>query len=476
MENLSLVGNTELQNAFDRVRAAYCSEGAFSYSDRMAKLKALAKLLDNNRNAIINALTADFGHRATEESRISEIANTVGNINYAISKLHKWMRPKLRSTSMWFLPGQNRLLPQALGVVGVMVPWNYPVNLAISPLAAALSAGNRCLIKVSELTPRTEVLLRNILAEVFDETEVVVVGGDASVAAEFAALPFDHLLFTGSTSVGKKVMTAAARNLTPVTLELGGKNPVVVSEDYFIGEACHRIVWGKTYNAGQTCVAPDYVLLPKGASKDFGVWASRHFRTLFPGGAMSLDYTSIINETHFNRLQSLVDDAIARGAEVMQLEAVTDAHRQNRKFPLTLVFNVSADAKLMQEEIFGPVLPVLEIDAIDQAVDFINQRARPLAVYHFSNSVQYQSILANKVVAGGMTVNDVMLQYLQPSQPFGGVGGSGFGAYHGEEGFKTFSHMKPIFSQRGFGAFTGIKLLYPPYNMLGRFIIKLMHG
>ncbi|CAA0104350.1 Coniferyl aldehyde dehydrogenase [Zhongshania aliphaticivorans] len=476
IDNLELLSNSELQLAFNRVKAAYNTKGAFSFSERKEKLKKMAILLDENRNAIINALSAYFGHRAIEETRISEIANTVANIDYAVSHLHKWMRPKLRSTSMWFLPGQNRVMPQALGVVGVMVPWNYPVNLAISPLAAALAAGNRCLIKVSELTPKTEVILRTILAQVFDDSEVVVVGGDATVAAEFASLPFDHLLFTGSTAIGKKVMSAAAHNLTPVTLELGGKNPVVIEEDYFLGEACHRILWGKTYNAGQTCAAPDYALIPKGAINDFRVWSSRHYRSLFPCGAMSMDYTSIINQSHFNRLQDLVDDARNKGAEILQLEDFTDQHRKHRKFPFTLIFNPSLDSKVMKEEIFGPILPIIEVNGLDEAIQFVNERSRPLAIYHFTDSTESKNKLAEKVVAGGMTVNDVMLQYLQPSQPFGGVGGSGFGAYHGEEGFKTFSHMKAIFSQRGFGSFTGIKLLYPPYGMLGRLIIKLMRG
>ena len=447
-----------------------------SPASRIAKLKKLARALQDNREKIVAALNSDFGHRSTEETRIAEIGASVGHIEFAVKHLHSWMRPRRRSTSMWFLPGANRIEPQPLGVVGIMAPWNYPINLAVAPLVSALAAGNRAMIKMSEYTPAATKVLREILAPLFDESEVAVFGGDASASAAFSALPFDHLLFTGSTHVGRMVAAAAAPNLTPLTLELGGKSPVIIDDDYSIKEAASRILWGKTFNSGQTCVAPDYILLPKGKLNDFVIEMSRLYRARFPEGAASGDYSSVIDQRNYDRLTSLVQAAEASGTQVVSMEPEASALASKRKFPVTLLLNPSADSRVMREEIFGPVLPVIEVDSVDEAIGRINAGDRPLALYFFGHSERNQEKVLKGTHAGGVTVNDVMLQYLQVAQPFGGVGASGYGSYHGLEGFDTFSHLKSVFRQRGFGGFTGLKLLYPPYGHIGRRLIGMMGG
>lgn len=457
------------RNAYERARSP-------SLIQRRKALRTLSRLLQDNRDAIVAALHSDFGHRSSDETRIAEIGATVANIEFARRHLAAWMRPRRRSTSMWFLPGANRVQAQPLGVVGIMAPWNYPINLAVSPLASALAAGNRAMIKMSEYTPASSQLLKQLLAQAFDQDQVAVFGGGPAESQHFSALPFDHLLFTGSTAVGRKVMAAAAANLTPLTLELGGKSPVIVASDYPMEEAASRVLWGKTTNAGQTCVAPDYVLVPQGRARDFVIWMSRHYRQRFPDGAQGQDYSSIIDQRNYQRLGQLVETAQSGGAEVVPLEPHTEALVAARKFPLTLILNPADDSRVMREEIFGPVLPVLEVPDVDHAVQRINAGERPLALYLFSHSEKIQQTVMKNTHAGGVTINDVMLQYLQVAQPFGGVGASGFGRYHGREGFETFSHMKAVFVQRGFGRFTGLKLLYPPYGPLSRRLISLMGG
>ena len=465
-----------LEAMLQRQRQAFEAERFPSCTQRRRRLAALISLLQGAREPIIAALKEDFGHRSADETRIAEIAATVGNISYARRHLAGWMRPRRRGTSIWFLPGSNAVEPQPLGVVGVMVPWNYPINLAVSPLAAALAAGNRVMLKMSEYTPASAALLRRLLRREFDESEVAVYCGGADEAAAFASLRFDHLFFTGSTAVGRKVMAAAAEHLTPVTLELGGKSPVIVGPDYPIEEAALRTLWGKVFNAGQTCVAPDYVLLPEGRSQDFIIWMARHYLAQFPQGAQGEDYTSTIDARQFARLEALRDDAAAAGAEIIPLEPLHEGLRAQRKFPLTLVRNAPPEARLWREEIFGPLLPIQELPNLDSAYAFVNARPRPLALHMFSHSTRDRAQALQGTHAGGVSFNDVMLQYLQVAQPFGGVGASGMGRYHGREGFETFSHLKPVFRQRGPARFTGLKLLYPPYGPVARRLIGLMGG
>lgn len=475
-----MINKTDVDNefitTFQAQKLAFENNKFPSLNERRRQLKALKDALTDNSDEIIKALGQDFGSRSTEETRLSEISNSIGNIEYASRHLGSWMRSRTRGTGLWFLPGKNTTAPQPRGVIGIIVPWNYPINIAISGLASAIAAGNRCMVKMSECTPASEKLLKKILATAFNEDHISIFGGEADAAAAFSSLPFDHLMFTGSTRVGRYVMTAAAKNLTPVTLELGGKSPVIVHDQYPIDEVAKRVLWGKTYNAAQTCIAPDYALIPKGKTEEFKIWLSRHFKDHFPDGIASNDYTSIINKANYDRLNSLVNEAEADGATIVRMEEPTPAHIQKRKFPLTLILNPSLDSKVMKDEIFGPIFPIIEVESTDAAIEFVNARERPLALYLFSNSQRLQEQVLESTHAGGVTINDVMMQYLQASQPFGGIGASGFGSYHGKEGFTTFSHIKPVFRQRGFGRFTGLKLLYPPYGTIGRRLISMMGG
>lgn len=467
---------TDFEAILKAQKAAYANCRYPEYQDRQHKLKTLEDLLLSHREDIIAALREDFGHRCTEETRLAEIGGSVIHIRYARKHLANWMLAKRRATSIWFLPGSNRIQAQPVGVVGIMAPWNYPINLAVVPLASALAAGNRVMIKMSEYTPESTKVLKAILAKAFDESEVAVVGGAAEASSQFAELPFDHLLFTGSSNVGRKVMAAAAPNLTPLTLELGGKSPVIIAADYPMEVAASRIGFGKLLNAGQTCVAPDYVLLPRGTIDDFVTWMGRKYIDMLPTGAGSDDYTAIIDQRNANRLKAILDDAAAKGATIVPLEQACETNNARRKFPLTLVLNPSSDSRIMQEELFGPLLPVIETDGLEDCIQRVNAGDRPLALYYFGNSQLEQDYLLRQTHSGGVTMNDVLLQYLQVSQPFGGTGNSGFGSYHGWEGFRTFSHMKPVFTQRGLGDFTGLNLLRPPYGPLARRVITMMGG
>lgn len=473
--SFSLPG-VDLDALFARQAAAFEQDRNPPLATRVDRLRRLRAVVADNRARIIEAVNADFGSRAEEESRLAETGATLTTIDYTLARVARWMRPRRRGASIWFLPASNAIVPQPLGVVGVMSPWNYPVNLALAPLATALAAGNRAMVKMSEFTPATTALIQQLVAAAFDDTEVAIICGEANVATAFSALPFDHLLFTGSTAVGRRVMQAAAQNLTPVTLELGGKSPVIVDPDYPVDEAAHRVLWGKTTNAGQTCVAPDYVMVPRGRSGDYVEATRKHYQAHFPEGARAASYTAVINARQYERLHGLVADARERGADVIEMEPDAEALRAGRKFPLTLVVNPPADARVMQEEIFGPVLPVLEYDGFDGALSQINAGDNPLAIYYFGHSADRQRRVLRDTLSGSAAVNEVVAQFLQVDLPFGGVGASGFGRYHGAEGFDTFSHLKPIFTQRGMGRFTGLKLLYPPYSRFAHRLIAMMKG
>lgn len=465
-----------LSSVFRAQRIAFEAQRYPDAATRIERIKAVKQALLDNRDRIIAALHQDFGNRAPEVTRLAEIGGSTGNLDYAARHVTRWMKPRSRGVSMWFMPGKNQVIPQPKGVIGIVAPWNYPINLAVAPLAAALAAGNRVMIKMSEFTPASAALLKELMANLFDEDLVAVFDGGPDEAAAFTQLAFDHLLFTGSTGVGKKVMAAAAQNLTPVTLELGGKSPVIIDQDYNLSEAANRILWGKTFNAGQTCVAPDYALVPKGRTDQFVAAMDSHYFGHFPHGASDDSYTSIIDQRNYERLCDLVENARAAGAQIHEIEARTNEHTVARKFPLTLVINPPADSRIMREEIFGPVLPVLEHEGRTDAVNRVNQGPRPLALYYFGKDGAAADEVLKQSHSGGVTTNDVMLQYLQADLPFGGTGDSGFGAYHGKEGFETFSHMKAVFHQRGFGSFTGLKMLYPPYGGLARRLITMMGG
>ena len=454
-------------------RKAFQAEGAPTAEERRADLTRLSDLLTGNRRAIIKALREDFGARSAYETEIAEIATTLHTVKFARRHVAKWMKPRKRSTGIWFLPAANRIIPQPKGCVGIMVPFNFPINLGVGPLASALAAGNRAMLKMSELTPHVGELFAGLIAERFPAEKIVVVNGGMEVSQEFASLPFDHLLFTGSTAVGRHIMRAAAENLTPVTLELGGKSPVIVGEDYPLAWAAERIVWGKLLNAGQICIAPDYVLVPQGKEREFAAYAQAAARKHYPKLAGNDDYTAIINDHHYQRLTDTVADARSKGAVI---ESVADPaeSRSERKLPLTVVLDPSDDMRVMQDEIFGPVLPVRGYGSVDDAISYVNERDRPLALYVFSNQASTQEKVLAQTTSGGVAINDTLMHYMRDDMPFGGVGPSGMGSYHTGEGFDTFSHLKPVFQQRGIASFTGAKLLYPPYGPVTNVLLKLM--
>ncbi|WP_158595836.1 aldehyde dehydrogenase family protein [Oleomonas cavernae] len=465
-----------LKESFAAQAKAFHGDSNPDRRTRGDRLHRLGEMVKANRQRIIEAVASDFGTRAAEEIRLTEIAASLAQIDYARKNLRRWMRPRRRSTSIWFLPGSGRVICQPLGVVGVMAPWNLPFNLALAPAVAAIAAGNRVIIKMSEAAPATGELTRAIVRERMDETELSVVLGAADVAQAFADLPWNHLLFTGSTSVGRKVALAAARNLVPVTLELGGKSPVIVDRDFPIEEAAKRVAWGKAFNAGQICVAPDYAFVPREKVHDFAQAFLAQGRRYFPGGIMDDAYTSIIDERGVSRLEGLLGAARQMGAEVLSLGEMTDVSRRSRKIPLSLVIDPPRDSSIMTNEIFGPLLVVLGYDKIDEAIAFIRSRENPLGLYYFGHDKATRGRILSETLSGGVAINDVMLQYLQVDLPFGGVGASGIGRYHGTEGFDTFSHHRAVFTQRGPLGVTGLKFLYPPYGAIGKRLISMMGG
>jgi coniferyl-aldehyde dehydrogenase len=373
-----------------------------------------------------------------------------------------------------FRPGRAQVIYQPLGVVGVISPWNYPVSLALGPVAAALAAGNRVMLKPSEYTPATSALLARLLGEIFPAEQVAVVNGAAEVGAAFAALPFDHLLFTGGTATGRLIMRAASENLVPVTLELGGKSPVLLDAEYPLERAARSIAQGKLLNAGQVCIAPDYVLVPAADASRFATVFADEVKRLYPSLVDNPDYTAVINQRHYDRLRGLVDDARGKGATVIEINPASEDLRAQpgRKLPPTLLLDVTSDMAAMQDEIFGPVLPVKTYGTLDEAIAYINSRPRPLALYYFgTNRARQREVLA-RTTSGGVTINDTLLHYLQEDLPFGGVGASGMGAYHGRDGFRTFSHRKPVFRQARLNT---AGLIRPPYGKLvERMIAALM--
>ncbi|MGH8352542.1 MAG: coniferyl aldehyde dehydrogenase [Pseudomonas sp.] len=455
----------QLERLFARQREAFNANPMPSAEQRSQWLKALRELLFNQQAALIAAISQDFGNRSADETLLAEIMPSLHGIHYATKRLKKWMKPSRRAVGLQFQPAAAQVIYQPLGVVGVIVPWNYPLFLAIGPLVGALAAGNRVLLKMSESTPATSQLLKELLAKIFPEDLVAVVLGEAEVGAAFSKLPFDHLLFTGATSIGRHVMRAAADNLTPVTLELGGKSPAIVSAEVPLADAAERIAFGKTMNAGQTCVAPDYVLVPKQRVDAFVEAYRQAVQGFYPTLADNPDYTAIINQRQLQRLQGYLSDAEAKGATLLPLFP----EAQGRRLPPTLVLNATDEMKLMQEEIFGPLLPVVPYERLEDAFAYINQRPRPLALYYFGYDKREQRRVLHETHSGGVCLNDCLLHVTQDDMPFGGIGPSGMGHYHGHEGFLTFSKAKGVFIKQRFNA---AKLIYPPY---GTAIQKLIH-
>jgi coniferyl-aldehyde dehydrogenase len=451
-----------LGERFQLQRAAFEKQPFPDLGARKDRLKRLLALTERHEADICAAIDADFGCRSTHETRLAELFVVRAGIRHTMSHLAGWMRERRVATTLPFLPGKNRLLAQPLGVVGIVSPWNYPFQLAVAPVTAALAAGNRVLVKPSELTPAFSALLARLAAEHFAADELSVIIGDADMGKAFVSMPFDHLLFTGSTAVGRQVAIAAAANLTPVTLELGGKSPAIFDPSCDLDAAASSIAYGKLLNAGQTCIAPDYLLVPKGQAGTVAEKLSAVVARLYPSLRDNPDYTAIISDRHYQRLRDMIAEARNAGAEITEINpAGEELGKTSRKLLPTLVRNAGPDLRLMREEIFGPVLPILEYADVDDAIDHVNRADRPLALYWFGSDSGNRQRILRETVAGGVTVNDCMLHLVQENQPFGGVGASGMGAYHGEWGFRTFSKEKPVFLQSRLSAGS---MLRPPYG------------
>lgn len=443
-----------------RLKQACQAQPMPSLALRRSRLTALKSALLAHKQALCDALALDYGQRSDYDSLVADILPCVMQINYSLKRLKGWMRPARRHPGLLLAPARVEVHYQPLGVVGIMVPWNFPVMLSLGPLIGAIAAGNRAMIKLSEFTPHTNAALRTLLEAVFDDDEVVLIEGDAGLAAAFSTLPFDHLLFTGSTAVGRQVMAAAAPQLTPLTLELGGKSPCLIAPDMPLALAVERMIFGKSLNAGQICVAPDYVLLPRGQEQPFIEAYQAHFRRLYPKGLDSPDYGSIINGAQYERLTAWLAEAKQAGAEVHPCASPARDDGTRRLVP-HLLTEVPGHCQLMQQEIFGPLLPLVPYDSIEEAIAYVAARPRPLALYLMSLDPALQHRLIRETQAGGMAINECLFQVAADDAPFGGIGPSGMGHYHGHEGFLTFSKAKTVLRRGRFSAGT---LIHPPYR------------
>ncbi|HZF30135.1 MAG TPA: coniferyl aldehyde dehydrogenase [Gammaproteobacteria bacterium] len=436
---------TRLWSVLAAQREAFLRDGAPSLEQRRSDLLKLKDGILAHRRDFESAIKADFGHRSAYETAIMEIMPTVQGIHYLRKNLRRWMRPRARRVAMQFRPGTAKVVIQPLGVVGIISPWNYPASLSLMPLATAIAAGDRAMLKPSEHTPRTSELIVAVIRETFADDQVAVVTGGADVGEAFAALPFDHLVFTGSTRVGRAVMRAAAANLVPVTLELGGKSPAIVDRGFSPTRAAKSIAYGKLSNAGQTCIAPDYALVHESKVDAFVAAFDAAARAAYPAGAADEAYSAIVSQVHYDRLAALVEDAKRKGANVVEIGPAQSVNA--RKLPPTLVIGATPEMSVMQDEIFGPILPIVSYKQVSDAVACINANPRPLALYLFSDDRAVVRQVLERTTSGNVTVNDTLLHYAQDDLPFGGVGLSGMGAYHGEEGFLALSHAKGVFTQ-----------------------------
>jgi coniferyl-aldehyde dehydrogenase len=467
----TLDASRALHDTLARQRAAFLRDGPPTLKQRRADLKKLKDAILARQDAFITALDADFGHRARQESQMLDLGSTIGGINYLHGNLRRFMRSERRHVAAIFKPASAKVVYQPLGVVGIVAPWNFPVSLSLTPLATALAAGNRAMLKPSELTPATTELLASMLAETFEQEQVAVVTGDAEVGKAFSSLPFDHLFFTGSIPVGRAIMRAASENLVPVTLELGGKSPVIVDGSYPVRTAARRIAYGKCANGGQICTSPDYLLVSKDKNEDFVAAFRQEVDTLYPDIGDNPDFTSIVNDRHVARLTGLVEDAKAKGARVVEIGIRQPDDPRSRKFPPVMLLDVTDEMVVMQEEIFGPILPVVTYDGLDDAIAYVNARPRPLALYFFSDDAEARRKVVERTTSGGVLINDTILHYAQDDLPFGGIGPSGMGAYHGFEGFKTMSHAKAVFAQARFNV---VDLFRPPFGKSFDFLVNFM--
>lgn len=470
MQSAAQQAQSSLRLKLEAQRESFARRGAPGYRERIGVLETVLHALLANREKFVQAISDDFGGRAREETLMLEIFPLADEIRHTKRNLKRWMRPRRVAADWAFFPATAGILYQPLGVVGIIGAWNYPLMLTISPVVAALAAGNHVMLKPSELAPRTAELI----AETFSGDRVEVVTGGPDVAEAFSALPFDHLLFTGSAQTGRCVMRAASENLTPVTLELGGKSPVLIHSSYPLRRAVERILAGKLYNAGQTCLAPDYVLLPEALQDRFVALAREIASKMYPRLVDNQAYTRIINARHYERLIGLVENARSAGAEITEINPAGElCGAANRVMPPTLVRGVSGNMRIVQEEIFGPVLPIVACDSLDDAIEYVNERPRPLALYYFDHDSGRIDRVLRRTISGGVTINDVLFHVAQKNLPFGGVGASGMGQYRGFHGFETFSKKKGVFRQ---SRFSPAHLFRPPYGKRVEKMIQLMIG
>ncbi|MDP2033923.1 MAG: coniferyl aldehyde dehydrogenase, partial [Polaromonas sp.] len=453
--------STTLHALFDAQHHASRAQIEVPLTLRRDRLLRMRTLINEHGSALAQAVQADFGVRSPQLTEIADLFVLRTLMSHTLKSLARWVKPVKVSTPLYLQPAHAYLQRQPLGVVGVVSPWNYPVQLALGPVITALAAGNRVMLKPSELTPQTSALMASLIDNVFAPDELCVVQGDGALAAEFSSLPFDHLFFTGSTAVGRIVASAAAANLTPTTLERGGKSPCIVDASCDLDSAAIKIAHGKLLNAGQTCIAPDYVLLPRGREAAFGEAFARAVAQLFPTISGNPDYAAIISPRHHERLQALLAQAEAGGARLQVVNPGNAAATDSRQMAPVLVFDTAADSKLLSEEIFGPILPVLAYSTMDEAIRYINERPRPLALYWFGTDTESRDDVLARTVSGGVTVNDTLMHIAHDNLPFGGVGDSGWGAYHGETGFLRFTQQKPVLVS---SKWARGDLFYPPYG------------
>ena len=450
-DNVTELDVQNLRALVELQRSKFRAEGEVTYATRIDRLKRLKALIVENKKEFATTTKREYNDaRSYEFSLFSEFASKVEAIDYSMKHLKQWMKAESRKTNkpMNLLGGKSQVRYYPKGVVGIISPWNLPFGLTVAPLTSALAAGNRAILKPSEYVPETAALFAEVVPKYFAEDEVAVVTGGADISQKFAELPFDHILFTGSTRVGAQVMQSAAKNLVPVTLELGGKSPVVIGRSAKLDLAGTRLTFGKLLNGGQLCLSPDYVLVPKELEEQLIARVCHEAQSMYPNITENTDYAGVINERHFLRLQSYIDDAVAKGAKLTIVGAEqTRASKDNRRMPLHILQNVTEDMQVMHEEIFGPVLPIMTYSGINEVPDKIEPRRNPLALYYFGKDKTEQEYLLSHVQSGGVCINDITLHYIQEDLPFGGIGASGMGAYHGPEGFKTLSHGRAIYSQ-----------------------------
>ncbi len=454
-----------MQHVFSAQKSEFATKGNLSIARRKEILRTLIALLVDNRAAICDALNSDFSNRAPQLSLFTDIGAAVSTLKHALSNIDKWVKPEKHFTSpaiLGLFGASAQIKFQAKGVVGIIVPWNFPINLSFGPLASAIAAGNRAMVKLSEFTPQTSKLIAELISSKIDKNEIAIINGGVEIAQEFSSLPFDHLLFTGATEVGRIIMGQAAKNLVPVTLELGGKSPVIVTRNFNKSLAAARIMGGKLMNAGQVCLAPDYLLVEENYLDEFIDELIRQTKIQYPTIYSNPEYTAIINDRHYARLMSYIDEAKVKGVKIIKIGDDEDA-ANTRKIAPHLIINPDDNLKIMQDEIFGPLLPIKTYKNIDEAIEFVNSRPRPLALYYFDNDKGAQDRILNQTISGGVTINDVILHIAMEELPFGGVGASGIGAYHGKRGFLEFSHQKAIFKQSPFDNFL-LKATRAPYG------------